>query len=122
MAERTKMWIAAAMKRLMVKKPLDKIRVTEICRGYTLRERDADPAALRERMEALLRNLMPVMSKPSTASAKSVTSTERPFVSVPEIIRNPEGRLYHACICICSEALSCIGRTPFLPMILSVRK
>ena len=32
MAERTKLWIAAAMKRLMVKKPLDKIRVTEICR------------------------------------------------------------------------------------------
>ncbi len=31
MAERTKLWIAAAMKRLMVKKPLDKIRVTEIC-------------------------------------------------------------------------------------------
>ena len=32
MAERTKMWIAAAVKRLMAKKPLDKIRVTEICR------------------------------------------------------------------------------------------
>lgn len=32
MAERTKLWIAAAMKRLLVKKPLDKIRVTEICR------------------------------------------------------------------------------------------
>ena len=32
MAERTKLWIAAAMKRLMAKKPLDKIRVTEICR------------------------------------------------------------------------------------------
>ena len=32
MAERTKLWIAPAMKRLMVKKPLDKIRVTEICR------------------------------------------------------------------------------------------
>ncbi len=32
MAERTKLWIAAAMKRLMVKKPLEKIRVTEICR------------------------------------------------------------------------------------------
>ena len=32
MAERTKLWIAAAMKRLMVKKSLDKIRVTEICR------------------------------------------------------------------------------------------
>lgn len=32
MAERAKLWIAAAMKRLMVKKPLDKIRVTEICR------------------------------------------------------------------------------------------
>ena len=32
MAERTKRWIAAAMKRLMAKKPLDKIRVTEICR------------------------------------------------------------------------------------------
>ncbi len=32
MAERTKQWIAAAMKRLMVKKSLDMIRVTEICR------------------------------------------------------------------------------------------
>ena len=32
MAKRTKLWIAAAMKRLLVKKPLDKIRVTEICR------------------------------------------------------------------------------------------
>ncbi len=32
MAERTKLWIATAMKRLMVKKSLDKIRVTEICR------------------------------------------------------------------------------------------
>ena len=32
MAERTKLWIAAAMKRLMAKKPLGKIRVTEICR------------------------------------------------------------------------------------------
>ncbi len=32
MAERTKQWIAAAMKRLMVTKPLDRIRVTEICR------------------------------------------------------------------------------------------
>ncbi len=32
MAERTKLWIAAAMKRLMVKKPIDRIRVTEICR------------------------------------------------------------------------------------------
>ena len=32
MAERTKLWIAAAMKRLMAKKPLDKIWVTEICR------------------------------------------------------------------------------------------
>ena len=31
MAERTKMWIADAMKRLMAKKSLDKIRVTEIC-------------------------------------------------------------------------------------------
>ena len=32
MAERTKMWIADAMKRLLVKKPLEKIFVTEICR------------------------------------------------------------------------------------------
>ncbi len=32
MAERTKLWIAAAMKRLMVTKSLDRIRVTEICR------------------------------------------------------------------------------------------
>lgn len=32
MAERTKLWIAAAMKRLMAKKSLEKIRVTEICR------------------------------------------------------------------------------------------
>lgn len=32
MAERTKLWIAAAMKRLMAAKPLEKIRVTEICR------------------------------------------------------------------------------------------
>ena len=32
MAERTKLWIAEAMKRLMVQKPIEKIRVTEICR------------------------------------------------------------------------------------------
>ena len=32
MAERTKLWIAEAMKRLLVKKPLEKIFVTEICR------------------------------------------------------------------------------------------
>lgn len=31
MADRTKLWIADAMKRLMAKKSLDKIRVTEIC-------------------------------------------------------------------------------------------
>ncbi len=31
MAERTKLWIAQAMQNLMKKKPLDKIRVTEIC-------------------------------------------------------------------------------------------
>lgn len=33
MAERTKLWIASAMKKLMVTKPIDKIRVTEICRA-----------------------------------------------------------------------------------------
>ena len=32
MADRTKLWIAEKMKGLMAKKPLDKIRVTEICR------------------------------------------------------------------------------------------
>lgn len=32
MAERTKIWIADAMKRLLVKKPLEKIFVTDICR------------------------------------------------------------------------------------------
>lgn len=32
MAERTKLWIADSMKRLMAKKSLDKIRVTEICK------------------------------------------------------------------------------------------
>ena len=32
MAERTKIWIADAMKRLLVKKSLEKIFVTEICR------------------------------------------------------------------------------------------
>ena len=32
MSERTKIWIADAMKRLLVKKPLQKIFVTEICR------------------------------------------------------------------------------------------
>ncbi len=32
MAERTKLWIADTMKSLMAKKPVDKIRVTEICR------------------------------------------------------------------------------------------
>ncbi|HAJ73484.1 MAG TPA: TetR family transcriptional regulator [Lachnospiraceae bacterium] len=31
MAERTKLWIADKMKDLMKKKPLDKIRITEIC-------------------------------------------------------------------------------------------
>ncbi len=33
MAERTKIWIAERMKKLMAEKPLDKIRVTEICRA-----------------------------------------------------------------------------------------
>ena len=32
MAERTKKWIAEAMKRLLVKKPLEKIFVTDICK------------------------------------------------------------------------------------------
>lgn len=32
MSERTKLWISDAMKRLMAKKPIDKIRVTEICK------------------------------------------------------------------------------------------
>ncbi|MCR5629464.1 TetR/AcrR family transcriptional regulator C-terminal domain-containing protein [Eubacterium sp.] len=32
MAERTKIWIADTMKKLMAKKPIEKIRVTEICR------------------------------------------------------------------------------------------
>ncbi len=32
MADRTKLWIAEKMKNLMRKKPLDKIRITEICR------------------------------------------------------------------------------------------
>lgn len=32
MSVRTKQWIAETMKKLMTKKPLDKIRVTEICR------------------------------------------------------------------------------------------
>ena len=32
MAEHTKIWIADKMKELMKTKPLDKIRVTEICR------------------------------------------------------------------------------------------
>lgn len=33
MAERTKLWIADKMKRLMKKKPLDRIRITEICQA-----------------------------------------------------------------------------------------
>ena len=32
MAERTKLWIAGAMKKLLARKPLEKIYVTEICR------------------------------------------------------------------------------------------
>lgn len=32
MADRTKLWIAEKMKKIMATKPLDKIRVTEICR------------------------------------------------------------------------------------------
>lgn len=32
MAERTKIWIADTMKKIMVKKPIEKIRVSEICR------------------------------------------------------------------------------------------
>ncbi len=32
MAERTKIWIADTLKKLLVKKPIEKIRVTEICR------------------------------------------------------------------------------------------
>ena len=33
MAERTKLWIADKMKELMKKKPIDKIRITEICQA-----------------------------------------------------------------------------------------
>ena len=33
MADRTKLWIADKMKKLMKKKPIDKIRITEICRA-----------------------------------------------------------------------------------------
>ncbi len=33
MAERTKLWIAGKMKDLMKKKPIDKIRITEICQA-----------------------------------------------------------------------------------------
>lgn len=33
MADRTKIWIADAMKELMKQKPIDKIRVTDICRA-----------------------------------------------------------------------------------------
>lgn len=33
MAERTKIWIADTMKKLLSSKSLDKIRVTEICRA-----------------------------------------------------------------------------------------
>lgn len=33
MADRTKLWIAEVMKKLMVGKPIEKIRVTEICRA-----------------------------------------------------------------------------------------
>ena len=32
MAERTKQWIAGALRKLLVKKPIEEIRVTEICR------------------------------------------------------------------------------------------
>jgi AcrR family transcriptional regulator len=32
MAERTKTWIADAMRRLLVLRPIDQIRVTEVCR------------------------------------------------------------------------------------------
>ncbi|GAB6160496.1 TetR family transcriptional regulator [Howardella ureilytica] len=32
MAERTKLWIANTMKKLLLRKPIDKIRVTEICK------------------------------------------------------------------------------------------
>lgn len=33
MAERTKLWIAEVMKKLMVSKPIEKIRITEICKA-----------------------------------------------------------------------------------------
>ena len=33
MADRTKLWIAEVMKKLMEKKPIEKIRVTEICKA-----------------------------------------------------------------------------------------
>ena len=33
MAERTKLWIADKMKGLMKKKPIEKIRITEICQA-----------------------------------------------------------------------------------------
>lgn len=36
MAERTKLWIADAMKRLLVRKPLEKIFVTDICKEAEL--------------------------------------------------------------------------------------
>ena len=37
MSIRTRKWIAETMKKLMVKKPIDKIRVTEICREAEIR-------------------------------------------------------------------------------------
>ena len=33
MADRTKIWIADTVKKLLVQKPIEKIRVTEICRA-----------------------------------------------------------------------------------------
>lgn len=37
MADRTKIWIANTMKELMKQKPIDKIRVTDICRAAEIR-------------------------------------------------------------------------------------
>lgn len=41
-------------------------------------------------MDALLRSFTSVMSKSDAVSAKSATSSVRPFVSVPETNRKPE--------------------------------
>ena len=91
----------------------------------------AHSASKPEVMDALLRSFTSVMSKSDAVSAKSATSSVRPFVSVPETNRKPEpdpdpspsppgGRVFSRQKASPRGGLEGVAM-PFFPRILSVR-